>query len=209
MEGLAELVEVLARCPATRVTLACADGFGADRYGGYYQRQGVEVAAGPLDWPVWCADRRYHYSHVLVSDEGVTTRLWPLVRSTQPQAMAVFYSERLPFRRSRGPGGRQLARGGDRDHSRGPSGPVAAPTGGHPDGLVRQRRRRQPAGRPGARAGCGPLRAAPVASGSVKGSPTGRAWSWWRPTTSTSPATPRRRPCGRSKSWSQLGAGAT
>ncbi len=100
MEGLAELVEVLARCPATRVTLACADGFGADRYGGYYQRQGVEVAAGPLDWMAWCGDRRYHYSHVLVSDEGLTGRLWPLVRSTQPQALAVLYSERLPFRRS-------------------------------------------------------------------------------------------------------------
>jgi GT2 family glycosyltransferase len=100
MEGLVELVETLARCPATRVTLACADGFGADRYGGYYQRQGVEVAAGPLDWMAWCGDRRYHYSHVLVSDEGLTTRLWPLVRSTQPQALAAVCSERLPFRRS-------------------------------------------------------------------------------------------------------------
>ena len=100
IEGLAELVEVLARCPATRVTLACADGFGADRYGAYYQRQGVEVAAGPLDWLEWCADRRYHYSHVLVSDEGLTTRLWPMVRSSQPQALAGLYSERLPFRRS-------------------------------------------------------------------------------------------------------------
>ncbi len=99
-EGLAEVVEVLARCPATRVTLACADGFGADRYGAYYQRQGVEVAAGPLDWLEWCADRRYHYSHVLVSDEGLTTRLWPMARSSQPQALAGLYSERLPFRRS-------------------------------------------------------------------------------------------------------------
>jgi hypothetical protein len=34
-----------------------------------------------------------------VSDEGLTTRLWPMVRSTQPQAMAVVYSERLPSRR--------------------------------------------------------------------------------------------------------------
>ncbi len=82
------------------VTLACADGFGASRYGGHYQRQGVEVIAGPVDWPAWCADRRYHYSHVLVSDEGLTTHLWQLVRATQPQAMAVLYSERLPFRRA-------------------------------------------------------------------------------------------------------------
>ena len=100
MEGLAGLVEALARCPSTRVTLACADGFGAERYAGYYQRQGVEVAAGPQDWMAWCGERRYHYSHVLVSDEGLTTRLWPLVRSTQPQALATLYSERLPLRRS-------------------------------------------------------------------------------------------------------------
>ena len=72
-EGLVEVVESLARCASTRVTLACADGFGASRYGGHYQRQGVEVIAGPVDWPAWCADRRYHYSHVLVSDEGLTT----------------------------------------------------------------------------------------------------------------------------------------
>ena len=99
-EGLTEVVESLARCASTRVTLACADGFGASRYGGHYQRQGVEVIAGPVDWPAWCADRRYHYSHVLVSDEGLTTHLWQLVRTTQPQAMAVLYSERLPFRRA-------------------------------------------------------------------------------------------------------------
>ncbi len=99
-EGLAEVVETLARSASTRVTLACADGFGASRYGRHYQRQGVEVIAGPVDWTAWCADRRYHYSHVLVSDEGLTTHLWQLVRATQPQAMAVLYSERLPFRRS-------------------------------------------------------------------------------------------------------------
>ena len=67
---------------------------------GYYQRQGVEVVTGPVDWPLWCEDRRYHYSHVVVSDEGLTTRLWPLVRATQPQAFCVLYNERLPFRRS-------------------------------------------------------------------------------------------------------------
>ena len=85
--------------PRPRVTLACADGFGASRYGGYFQRQGIEVVAGPMDWLAWCGDRRYHYSHVVVSDEGLTTRLWPMARSTQPQAMAVLYSEQLPFRR--------------------------------------------------------------------------------------------------------------
>jgi hypothetical protein len=35
-----------------------------------------------------------------VSDEGLTTHLWQIVRSTQPQAMAVLYSDRLPFRRA-------------------------------------------------------------------------------------------------------------
>ncbi len=99
-EGLVEIVEALAQSPATRVTLACADGFGASRIAGHYQRQGVEVVTGPADWPQWCEDRRYHYSHVLVSDEGLTTRLWSLVRAAQPQALRVLYNERLPFRRS-------------------------------------------------------------------------------------------------------------
>jgi GT2 family glycosyltransferase len=99
-EGLVELVATLARCQRTRVTLACADGYGADRYAGWYRRQGVEVVAGPADWLGWAADRRYHYSHVVVSDDGLMTRLWPIVRSSQPQAMAVLYSERLPLRRS-------------------------------------------------------------------------------------------------------------
>ena len=99
-EGLAGLVETLARCPATRVTVVCADGFGALRYAGYFRQQGVEVVAGPQDWPEWCEDRRYHYSHLVVSDEGVTTVLWSLVQATQPQAMAVLYSERLPLRRA-------------------------------------------------------------------------------------------------------------
>ena len=107
-EGLIEVVETLARCGSTRVTLACADGFGASRFGGHYQRQGVEVVAGPVDWRAWCADRRYHYSHVLVSDEGLTTQLWQLVRTTQPQAMAVLYSERLPFRRAQALGDASL-----------------------------------------------------------------------------------------------------
>jgi len=97
--GLAELVLLLARCPATRVTLACADGYGATELGPLYRRQGVEVVAGPQDWLSWCGDRRYHYSHVVVSDEGLTTRLWALVRSTQPQAMGIVYSEALPLRR--------------------------------------------------------------------------------------------------------------
>lgn len=99
-EGLVGLIDALAQAPATRVTLACADGFEAVRLAGYYQRQGVEVVAGPVDWPRWCDDRRYHYSHVFVSDEGLTTRLWSLVRGTQPQALCVLCSERLPFRRS-------------------------------------------------------------------------------------------------------------
>jgi GT2 family glycosyltransferase len=97
--GLAELVLLLARCPATRVTLACADGFGVPEVGPAYRRQGVEVVAGPQDWLTWAGDRRYHYSHVVVSDEGLTTRLWALVRSTQPQAMGIAYCEALPVRR--------------------------------------------------------------------------------------------------------------
>jgi GT2 family glycosyltransferase len=99
-DGLGHLTEVLARCPATRVTLACADGFGSRQHAARFQQQGVEVVAGPLDWLAWCADRRYHYSHLVASDEGLTTALWSLARDTQPQAMAVVYSEGLPFRRN-------------------------------------------------------------------------------------------------------------
>ncbi len=101
-DGLGGLVEALACCPGTRVTLACQDGFAVARHAEHYQRQGIEVVAGPLDWLAWCGDRRYHYSHVVVSDEGLTTRLWPIARSTQPQAMAVLYSERLPLRALQG-----------------------------------------------------------------------------------------------------------
>lgn len=99
-EGLGALVEMMARCPETRVTLACADGFGAHQYARRFRQQGVEVVAGPRDWLAWCADRRYHYSHLVASDEGLTTTLWSLARATQPQAMTVVYSEQLPFRRS-------------------------------------------------------------------------------------------------------------
>ncbi|GEM_PF-1830671 len=99
-EGLGALVEALARCPGTRVTLACADGFGARQYAGRFRQQGVEVVGGPLDWLAWCSDRRYHYSHVVVSDEGLATTLWSLARATQPQAMAILYCEQLPFRRN-------------------------------------------------------------------------------------------------------------
>jgi GT2 family glycosyltransferase len=98
--GLTSLIETLARSPRARVTLACSDGFGATRYAGYFHRQGIEVVAGPLDWMGWCGERRYHYSHVVVTDEGLTTRLWPMVRSTQPQALSIVYSEQLPLRRN-------------------------------------------------------------------------------------------------------------
>ena len=133
--------------------MACADGFGADRYGVYYQRQGVEVAAGPLDWLEWCADRRYHYSHVLVSDEGLTTRLWPVVRSTQPQALAA--STRSACR-----SGAARPWASASWHVEG----TETIREVHQARLLRQLegiemawcagRRRQPAGRPAARAGC-------------------------------------------------------
>lgn len=98
-EHLVGLVSELSRCPGARVTLAVADGYGVPRYGGYFRRQGVEVVGAPQDWEGWCHDRRYHYSHLVVTDGGLSTRLWPLARATQPQAMAVLYSEQLPVRR--------------------------------------------------------------------------------------------------------------
>ncbi len=97
-DGLRSLVEALAACPGAQVTLACHDGFSVARYAVHYQHLGVEVVAGPVDWLTWCGRRRYHYSHVVVSDSGLVTRLWRVVRSTQPQAVRVLYSERLPVR---------------------------------------------------------------------------------------------------------------
>ena len=191
IEGLAELVETLARCPATRVTLACADGFGADRYGGYYQRQGVEVAAGPLDWLDWCGDRRYHYSHVVVSDEGLTTRLWPVVRSSQPQALAVLYSERLPFRRNQALGDASWHIEGTETVAEVLQARLLRQLEGIEMAWCASERGRQPGGRPLARTGQrGPARPGRGPGGAPRGSPTGTGWRWWPPTASMPPADP-------------------
>ena len=146
-EGLIEIVETLARCrfdarhPGLRRRFRAAS-----RYGGYYQRQGVEVVAGPVDWPAWCDDRRYHYSHVLVSDEGLTTQLWQLVRATQPQAMAVLYCERLPFRRSQALGEATWHTEGTETVAEVCTARLLRQVEGIAGGLVRERRGRQPAG---------------------------------------------------------------
>ena len=78
-EGLVEVVEAVAQSPRHASRWPAQTGSRPVACCTYYRRQGVEVVPGPVDWPLWCEDRRYHYSHVLVSDEGLTTRLWPLV----------------------------------------------------------------------------------------------------------------------------------
>jgi hypothetical protein len=50
VEGLAEVVEDLARCAPTRVTLACADGFGAPRYGGFTSARGSRSPGPSIGW---------------------------------------------------------------------------------------------------------------------------------------------------------------
>ncbi len=193
-EGLSEIVGVLSQSPATRVTLACADGFEAGRVAGYYQRQGIEVVAGPVDWPLWCDDRRYHYSHVLVSDEGLTTRLWSLVRATQPQALCVLYSERLPFRRSQALGEATEHTARHRNRGRGAACPSPARCRRSPGGLVRQRVGRQPFGWFGARDAGGSARAGTPSSRGGQGlcRPGGRGPGGHRQLR-------RRRGCGRAR----------
>jgi GT2 family glycosyltransferase len=99
-DPLVDLIEDLARCPGLQVTLACEDGYEVRHHRSRYQQQGIEVVGGPQDWPAWCHERRYRYSHLLVTDSGLFTRLWHTARASQPQAVAILVSDGLPQRRA-------------------------------------------------------------------------------------------------------------
>jgi glycosyltransferase involved in cell wall biosynthesis len=61
--------------------------------------QGIEVVAPPLDWDLWFEHRRYHYSVAIVSRGQNWERFDELLQRTQPQALRVFDTEALSFRR--------------------------------------------------------------------------------------------------------------
>jgi len=93
---LAELTELW---PEARVTLCATDGREAERYAEPLLARGVEVVVPPIDWDLWFEQRRYHYSVAIVS-RGQNWALFDrLLQQTQPQALRVFDSEALTFRR--------------------------------------------------------------------------------------------------------------
>ena len=93
---LRELVELW---PEARVTLCATHGHEADRYAEPLLAQGIEVVAPPLDWELWFEQRRYHYSVAIVSRGQNWNAFDDLLRRTQPQALRVFDTEALSFRR--------------------------------------------------------------------------------------------------------------
>jgi O-antigen biosynthesis protein len=93
---LTELVELW---PDARITLAAAEGHEAARYAEPLLARGIEVVAPPVDWNLWFEHRRYHYSVAIISRGQNWERFDDLLRRTQPQALRVFDTEALTFRR--------------------------------------------------------------------------------------------------------------
>jgi len=93
---LAELAELW---PEARITLCATDGREAERYAEPLLARGIEVVVPPIDWDLWFEQRRYHYSVAIVSRGQNWDRFDELLRNTQPQALRVFDSEALTFRR--------------------------------------------------------------------------------------------------------------
>jgi O-antigen biosynthesis protein len=93
---LAELAELW---PDARITLCATDGREAERYAEPLLARGIEVVVPPIDWDLWFEQRRYHYSVAIVSRGQNWDRFDELLRNTQPQALRVFDSEALTFRR--------------------------------------------------------------------------------------------------------------
>jgi GT2 family glycosyltransferase len=93
---LTELVELW---PASRITLCATHGGEAERYAEPLLAQGIEVVAPPVDWELWFDQRRYHYSVAIVSRGQNWDFFDELLTRTQPQALRVFDTEALTFRR--------------------------------------------------------------------------------------------------------------
>jgi O-antigen biosynthesis protein len=93
------LFELVDLWPEARVTLAAADDRETERYAEPLLARGIEVVAPPIDWAAWFESRMFHYSIVIFSRAPNIARFEGLVRSTQPQALRVFDTEALSFRR--------------------------------------------------------------------------------------------------------------
>jgi GT2 family glycosyltransferase len=93
---LNELVELW---PDARITLAAADDRETERYATPLLARGIEVVAPPVDWEAWFESRMFHYSVVIFSRGSNIARFEGFIRGTQPQALKVFDTEALSFRR--------------------------------------------------------------------------------------------------------------
>ena len=93
------LLELVDLWPDARITLAAADGSEAERYAEPLLAAGIEVVAPPVDWAGWFTSRMYHYSVAIVSRGSNVTRFGGYLEQTQPQALRVFDTEALTFRR--------------------------------------------------------------------------------------------------------------
>jgi GT2 family glycosyltransferase/glycosyltransferase involved in cell wall biosynthesis len=93
---LNELVELW---PDARITLAAADDRETERYAAPLLARGIEVVAPPVDWEAWFESRMFHYSVVIFSRGPNIARFEGFIRGTQPQALKVFDTEALSFRR--------------------------------------------------------------------------------------------------------------
>jgi len=93
------LFELVDLWPDARITLAAADGSEAEHYAEPLLAAGIEVVAPPVDWAGWFTSRMYHYSVAIVSRGSNVTRFGGYLEQTQPQALRVFDTEALTFRR--------------------------------------------------------------------------------------------------------------
>jgi glycosyltransferase involved in cell wall biosynthesis len=93
------LVDLAVLWPEARITLIGKDGKEAERYAGALLERGIEVVCPPIDWQLWFEHRRYHYSVVIVGRGQNWEEFGELLTTTQPQALRVFDTEALTFRR--------------------------------------------------------------------------------------------------------------
>jgi glycosyltransferase involved in cell wall biosynthesis len=93
------LNELAALWPSARTTFVAADGEDAERYAEPLLRRGIEVVCPPVDWDEWFERRRFHYSVAIVSRHSNIARYEGYLWRDQPQALRVFDTEALTFRR--------------------------------------------------------------------------------------------------------------